>query len=158
MDESLAYVAGFYEGEGSIGCYLQPRKYVPDYPAMSLSIPQNYIEPLERVRDTMGYGAIDENRGGVRYVYRIQSYDECRDFIERVRPMLSPRRIEQAEKAFALADSQRELLERYRETCRNGHNWNSDESYRIDKRGRRVCRECSREANRRYRRRKRGEE
>lgn len=156
--ELRAYVAGFYEGEGTIVCSLQARKNVPDYPHITIQIPQNYIEPLLIVVEWFGCGVIDEKRGGVNYVYRIQGYNKCREFIGGIYPLLSTRRQAQADDKLGVARNQIDLLAEYKKTCKYGHDMTRGSNIYADTNGVRCCRECRKNYNRAYRQRKKIEQ
>lgn len=57
----LAWAAGFYEGEGSTGCYTKGlnRKGLPRHDQqLQLSVGQNNPEKLFKLRDIFGFGRI----------------------------------------------------------------------------------------------------
>lgn len=92
--EDIAWVAGFYEGEGTCGRY--GNKYI-------LRISSADKEPIARVARTMGFGVV---RGPFNYssklskkpyyCYQLHLFEYVQAFLAMVFPWLSPRRQEQA--------------------------------------------------------------
>lgn len=70
-ERDLAWLTGFYEGEGTCGFYTANsptnRGYYPR--RLGLSIGQNERAVLEKVRDMVGYGYIYDRKGRVHSVY-----------------------------------------------------------------------------------------
>lgn len=56
----LCWLAGFYEGEGSCGFY---QKMDNGKGILHFSISQNEREPLQMIRDFLGYGSISKTNG-----------------------------------------------------------------------------------------------
>lgn len=90
-----AWVAGFYEGEGTI--------VVNNTKALFVSICQKDPEPLYMVQKKVGYGSVVgpyANRKSHLYFYQIGKQKLAFDFCRNVWPWLSIRRQEQIASCF----------------------------------------------------------
>lgn len=89
-EADIAYAAGFYEGEGYVGMHSG---------TLRVTMAQKYIEPLERIRTYFGGNIRPATRDGMFYLnlYGLRSWI----FLRTIGPYLSPRRIDQANRAAA---------------------------------------------------------
>jgi hypothetical protein len=93
--ENLAWAAGFYEGEGTIGYYN----------GLALKIPQVNKEPLDKFLAIAGVGRIigpytRNPKHKPQYVYQVFSFEHCQALIAMLWPWLSESRKLQIKRAF----------------------------------------------------------
>lgn len=95
--DAIAWAAGFYEGEGSCGCY-----NVKGYESLRLVISQAEPEPLIRFKDALGFGKIYgpypyRNRPTRKPIwhYKLARAGEIMTVISALWPWLSRRRKDQ---------------------------------------------------------------
>jgi hypothetical protein len=97
--EELAYAAGLYEGEGSMGAYLS--KSNPTMPHLNLTIQMTNKYPLEAFVMILGFGKIygpfkrDVQRKDI-WRLNIQSFEEVQATVAALWYWLSPDRKRQA--------------------------------------------------------------
>ena len=100
--EDLAWVAGFFEGEGTV-YFRYPNGRVT--PAMGIAIPQVQREPLDRVALITGLGKTygpykrAENRLPI-HQYVIQNWEEVQAFCGLIWNWLSPKRKQEVQKVL----------------------------------------------------------
>lgn len=72
--EDLAWLTGFYEGEGTCGFYTAktPTKRGYFTKKLTMAIGQNERAVLEKVRDLVGYGYVWTRKGGVHSCYGVE--------------------------------------------------------------------------------------
>lgn len=113
-----SWIAGFYEGEGSIGCYIRkPRKGLSRYTSYQfhVNISQTNLAILKHIKTLLGYGTIGrmnrKNSFGRRPLYGLYiSNDQCLDFVELIRPyMRCSHKIQQMDRAVRLRGKYRKL-------------------------------------------------
>lgn len=120
--ENIAYVAGLYEGDGTIIYTTTPLKK----PYMRLTIAMSDWEPLEMAQAILGVGSLGKpiseqyhKDAFVRkpiYRYNIHGLEKVQYVIAMIYPWLSPRRKKQAKKVlerYKNAFSQRETKTLY---------------------------------------------
>lgn len=99
----VAWAAGLFEGEGTCGSYYGTyvskagKRYSRKTPQAQLAIGMTDLEPLEKFRDTFGFGAIHgpyEVRGGTKpaYKYYVNKREHVQAILAAIYPWLSPRR------------------------------------------------------------------
>jgi hypothetical protein len=103
MSEDIAWVAGVFEGEGTI------RIRKGNYGAQ-VSVRMDDQDVIERIRLIMGFGHVyelEEHRANgrvvIQYNYQLGSADDVIAFLTAVLPWLGARRKEKAEQAIASA-------------------------------------------------------
>jgi hypothetical protein len=95
--ESLAWAAGFYEGEGCISS--------SNGPGIQISVVQREPEMLHRFQQVFGFGKI-MNHGRTTlsprdtFVWYVGSFEKCQAVIAMIWPWLSTRRKEQAKRCL----------------------------------------------------------
>lgn len=110
----IAWAAGLYEGEGTChsgyGTYRSKagKKYDRKTPTYQLRIGMTDIEPLERFKDTFGFGLINGPYQSSKstkdlWVFSVTGYEKTQAILAAVWPWLSPRRQEQARKCLEIA-------------------------------------------------------
>jgi len=141
----LAWAAGFFDGEGSIGSY--------DPQSLRLSVSQKQPELLNRFRDTMwGMGIVvgpyyTQHSNGI-YQYQLNGFAKVQQAVALLWPYLGPYKKEQSSKAIAkYLDQWRSTKKpRYMQCREEGHDVRPD-------RGSHRCRTCALEyARARYKR------
>ena len=110
--EDVAWAAGLFEGEGTCGAYYgtfltkagerRPRKTAQ----AQLAIGMTDLEPLEKFKETFGFGSIHgpyEVSGGTKpaYKYYVNKREHVQAILAAIYPWLSPRRREQVAQALA---------------------------------------------------------
>lgn len=104
-ETELAWAAGFYEGEGSIGSYSQSIKSKRS--RLVLTVDQVYREPLDRFHSAVVHGTVrgPYARKGARakhkpiYIYYVSRFGHVIDVLRHLWPNLSTRRKQQARQA-----------------------------------------------------------
>jgi hypothetical protein len=94
-DMKIAYVAGLFEGEGSVSCNNQ---------AIQLSIRMCDLEPLQRCAEYTNLGNISGPHPGTnkpRYAWSVYGWDQILFLYNEMYDWLSPRRHEQFQTALA---------------------------------------------------------
>ena len=92
--EELAWVAGFYEGEGSI-------HYNAGSYGIQLSVRQKDYEPLYHMKRALGFGRIDGPYSSNPCAgWRVTNFEQVQATVALMWPWLSERRREQACKAL----------------------------------------------------------
>lgn len=79
-NHELAWAAGFFDGEGTFGCYKNYKHYV----VIRASIPQDDYDPLERFQKAVrGLGTIHGSRRSGRLIFewKAQSFEEVQAII-----------------------------------------------------------------------------
>jgi len=104
--EDIAWIAGFFDGEGNIGCVR--RKYV----GLHVQIGQADPELLERIRDTLDFGKVygpyraggsftTRNGFKPKWLWMVQGFERVQAFAAMVWPWLSTRRRDQVRQTLA---------------------------------------------------------
>lgn len=154
--ERLAWAAGFWEGEGSVGFY--PPKFA------RFVASQVHRQPLERFREVMGFGVITQERrakGNWQAIWRytVQNRPQVEMAVTRLWPWLSDRRRAQVQAYRAAAaiawtggpgSHDRAVTE-----CPQGHPYDATNTLIVKATGHRQCRECGRKRSLAYQRHKR---
>ncbi len=87
---SLEYIAGFFDGEGTV--------FMGNRGALEVRITQSVMEPLEAIRATLGYGRIGPVSVGTNsapcWQWRVCKWDEGVEFLRSIRPFLIVKREE----------------------------------------------------------------
>lgn len=94
--EDLAWLAGFYEGEGCIYTRTDGR-------GIYLLIVQAQLEPIQRVRAILGFGRITRQvtkRGTEVWTWQTSGFERVQAGVAMVWAWLSPRRKAQARRAL----------------------------------------------------------
>jgi hypothetical protein len=154
-DAKIAYAAGIFNGEGHIGYSMQPRVSGISYPSLRLTITQWYsTEILEQFKDIFGFGVVERNIPGNSnaFRYRLQAPDQISSCIKQMWPWLSEQKRSDASKTFKAYEEYLVLKIERMKFCKWGHDMSINEY--TNSAGARQCRECSREHNRNYRKRK----
>jgi len=101
-NNDIAWISGFYEGEGSIGCYRDRiRENGKEEWSLTLSITQKEPDILEYIKNKIGFGKIHKS-GEVHRFYC--HFKEAKDFIEMIRPFMKcDKKMKQANKALEIA-------------------------------------------------------
>lgn len=98
-EAEIAFVAGFYEGEGSVTVKNSSRNKIP-----RMRIDNCNPEPLQRCADIFGgkvSGPYGPYKGGINGVYIWERYGKnCLMFFDYIKPWLSERRKTQVENAL----------------------------------------------------------
>lgn len=81
IEEELAYIAGFWEGEGHAGIYSAGRS-VPK--KLTVGISQKNLQILLEIRNLFDYGHICRPRDGV-YEWRVRG-KKAKDFLRHIYP------------------------------------------------------------------------
>jgi len=106
-ERDWAWIAGFFEGEGSCGCYFSERRKGPVY-KLQASISQKERQVLDHIKSLVGIGSVAPNKGsyGVMWHWRVDSAG-ARAFLHAIQPYLrSDKKKDQVAKAL-FEDSQR---------------------------------------------------
>lgn len=132
-----AYVAGLFEGEGSVNA----RRHIAQ-------IGMCDREPLERVQTIAGgklYGPYWRNDGRKRpmWEWRLVGYDAVLLLRGNIEEWLSPRRLAQFERVAEAPHLGKGGAQRAKTHCPKGHPYDEENTYR-HKRGR-GCRRCRRD-------------
>ena len=81
---SLPYIAGFFDGEGSVFCTAQG--YI------AVSITQRRPKVLRLIHAHLGYGRIVSSKGDAIYFYRITRADHLEMFLSAIQPFVHEKR------------------------------------------------------------------
>lgn len=160
---ALAWCAGLFDGDGSIGLIRLRRSRAPGHRGIHATVTQSSLcgmpDVLVRFHQAIGLGNVGgpSRRAGVRDVYRWQTQqpDTVRRVVDLLWPWLSPVKREQARAALHVIDSQPAVPRggghrgRRKASCVRGHDYADVLLYeRVSPIGRpyvqRVCRECDR--------------
>lgn len=141
MDEtSVAWVAGLFEGEGSI--------IFTGKTSVAVTVFMTDQDVLEKLHVVSGAGTLrgpylNKNRPTHKPIWKwtIHKGDQADDFLRAIRPHMGQRRRERIDAAL-----ERLSYMRGRDKCSKGH-----DNWREDQRGRRYCRDCATEAQQRRR-------
>ena len=107
-DIDIAWMAGFYEGEGTIYCYTSKhttkKGLKRTYTKLKMAITQNDMEPLLKCKKILSYLDINgpyKNKTSKNLHYQLNAQNEyALKFISTIYPHLSNRRRIQADKAI----------------------------------------------------------
>jgi hypothetical protein len=120
--EELAWAAGFFDGEGSIGCYITSNGKSYRSPRLMIQIAQTDPEVLERFRDSVGVGRVTgpfspkTEKSREYWCYRVENFEKIQIIIVQLWQWLSSQKKSDMSKAMktylAWANSM---------ICRNGH-------------------------------------
>ena len=110
--QDLAWVAGFYDGEGSVnGGKRETKKGGKTYSYQKLSIGQNNPELLYKIREILGCGKVygpykDKRFKPVRaqWFFQTQDRDECTTILKLIWPWLGSKKKQQALKILPELD------------------------------------------------------
>ncbi len=110
MKVNWAWITGFYEGEGSVGCYKRHELRAGhhyNYHFLKFTIGQKEKTPLQLIKQAMGCGYLyhTNNRGlGGGKIWMLQfTHAQGRRFAKQIRPfMCSPKKIQQLTRALRL--------------------------------------------------------
>ena len=96
-----SWLAGFYEGEGSCGCYTNGRKR--NKHRLTVSVSQKDPRVLKHIKTMLGRGSVIANRTTYGIVYAWRTYSaSARWFLNQIRPyMRTPLKIDQVDAALA---------------------------------------------------------
>jgi hypothetical protein len=171
----LAWAAGFFDGEGSIGHY--PMR-VDGRPSIRISISQVEAEPLLRFHRAVGHlGAVGgpyAKRPPSRPQHRFSSasFEHVQAIVAMIWPWLSS--VKRAQASMALRDHAewraanprparnayghhqvhgrpvKRLVRHVKERCIHGHPFTEENTYTRPSDGARVCKTCRREQMARY--------
>lgn len=149
--ENIAWAAGFFEGEGCFYAHKsKPRLDGTTYIRVDASLAQKDRSLLYKFRDIIGFGIIcNEDRSGCGY-WKTSKKNDAKKLFELLKPWLSDRRKNKYKEIENFAKQTYRPLGshmkfRITKVCPKGHKRNG-----VDKRGRRYCVECQREANKNY--------
>lgn len=158
----LAWAAGFFDGEGSIGC-------IPyeGYATLQIAVVQNDRRPLERFLTVVGVGAIyerppDKHRTNLCHAWQTGKFEETQAVVAMLWPFLSQPKRDQAHRAMTAmrayfeskdligldpAARQLRMSQAVRRplTCMHGHPWTPESTAwrnTKDKGRQRTCRIC----------------
>lgn len=159
----VAWCAGFYEGEGSIfanvGTYKESGRPRIN---LCLSVPQVYIEPLEKFQAVFPGGTIyyRDRTGNAQGIYTlVYNNENAKRVMEVLLPLLSERRKEQYNAQLEKLDAAYELRASIpkkrpdRQThCKRGHEFTPENTYIPKANGKQVCKTCRRDLERMRRR------
>jgi hypothetical protein len=84
--ESLAYIGGFFDGEGNISIRPVGKKLMK-YSRIEVSCANNDIRPLKFIDNHFNFGSVSKNRHGI-YRYRITHRGNIKFFLEAIIPFL----------------------------------------------------------------------
>lgn len=109
----LAWITGFYEGEGTCNCPKRPHHtkyknsvYVNYYWNLQVSIVQKSRSPLLFIRNILGYGTLHRYYRKQRdeyYWYWLTGSKNAREFLHTIRPyMKSSYKIKQVDRALKI--------------------------------------------------------
>ena len=97
--QDIIWIAGFYEGEGSAGCY----ENRPNQWTLHVSLTQKERQVLDWVREQYGFGSIYCNRQRCHHWQCY--YEDAKIFLLSILPYMKvERKIQQVELALSLAD------------------------------------------------------
>jgi len=140
MRSDLAYCAGLFEGEGSVGV----KRSGPDgryaYPCAQVHMTD--LEPLERLHGTLGgnlSGPYDAPGGRKpRWTWTLNGFDKVEQLYGLIGEWLGPRRCAQFEKALS--------VERHQPAthCVRGHAFDAENTWTSPDGTKRRCRACDR--------------
>lgn len=87
----IAWIAGFFEGEGYAGCYHNRRRTLKNYYVLRASIAQREKKPLEFIKKLLGYGSLFRRRSGYKnswcWYYDVANL-RARKFLKLISPYL----------------------------------------------------------------------
>ena len=75
------YIAGFFDGEGCVSTFSQPRRIT----RIAISMTQKRPEVLHQIQEYLGYGKVYPNHRG-SYCLRVLGRSEAKEFIRLVYP------------------------------------------------------------------------
>lgn len=108
-EHEIAYVAGLYEGEGTLTIQARAHRGADYWPTIRLSISMVDVEPLQRAQLYTGVGKISgpyERRTEInaqpQYTWNVVQYAELLDLLKSMSPYLSPRRLARVEEVVAI--------------------------------------------------------
>lgn len=109
--ENLAWAAGFFDGEGSSGCY-RVGKYETFY--LRLSIAQNDRKVLDKFQKTVGLGSVlgpynGKGNSHPYYSFQVQSVELVKQVMDLIWPWLGVAKKEQFRIALDLYHSKQKL-------------------------------------------------
>jgi hypothetical protein len=93
--ETLAWAAGFFDGEGSLGVYYDKRD---NRPFLQLNISQKDRRPLAEIAALFGFGNIRVNQQGVHY-WTVYTHEKVQHVVATLWPFMRVKR-EQAADVF----------------------------------------------------------
>ena len=120
--EQLAWAAGFFEGEGSVGAYYikNGNRWV-----LKLSIAQVEREPLDKFHAAIGglgrvYGPYKQRneKSSPQFLFMMNSFEACQAVIAMIWRWLSAKRKKQAFTALRNYRDGSELAKQYRLICK----------------------------------------
>jgi hypothetical protein len=119
--EELAWVGGFYSGEGGIGFYTNGKSQNgKTYSAIRLQISQadGSPESLERILAAIGFGQVagpysqGADRWNPVYLYTIGGFEKVQALIAMIWPWLTERKKKQAKSALLAAQNYHLLMKK----------------------------------------------
>lgn len=82
MKLTWEYIAGFFDGEGSLSRHSQNKNI------WIISIAQNTANVLVKIKEFIGYGSIYYDSSGKNYKYQIFRRKEVADFVSQIAPFI----------------------------------------------------------------------
>jgi hypothetical protein len=148
-DADWAWLAGLFEGEGTIGFNVGASVAV----AIAMT-DEDVLRTVDRLVPSPGglrYNARDKRnpRHKPQWSWRLSARDDVRTFLEGILPRLHGRRAARAQDALERLSRNR-VWHSGKSHCRNGHLWKEAGIYTSPS-GKRHCRMCMRESGDRYR-------
>lgn len=134
------WAAGFFDGEGSTGCYLQPDKR---YKRICMSVTQIHKDTLQRFQKAVHRGIIvgpyirKNKNASPQYSWRCDKYEDIKYVLKRMEPYLSIHKIIQANRAITDYEKYQYEMKERPDTCKRGHN---DWKYYSNRRECAACR------------------
>jgi hypothetical protein len=151
-DTEIAWAAGLFEGEGTVGV-TTPKGSSRPYPQASLRMTDEDV--VERFCEAVGVGYVGTPVRGTRkplYPWVANGWERVSQLHDLLVPYLGIRRLEQFERVLTLRQEPYDPGARRREAthCSRGHAWTPENTY-MTREGARSCRTCKRAAARRRR-------
>lgn len=89
QDIDRAYIAGFFDGEGCVSCYLGGSS-TPKYPYLRITLVQKDARVLYEIRELLGYGTVSHGSGSNRDMWSlvVSGRRDVRTFLAAVAPFV----------------------------------------------------------------------
>ena len=102
--EALAWAAGFFDGEGCIGCYYRTNgKTQKRYRLLHISVGQKDREVLDRFKAIFGFGRIvqTQKNNGPFYHFAVDSFEKSQAIVAMLFPFLGTIKQQQISQSLA---------------------------------------------------------